>query len=176
MKKILLALLTASSVSSFALTTTSTSLTINGTITGACTTSLGVSTVTLPPLFYQMPGNSSGFSALTVGCTAGQTFNLDVSSVNGFQLVNGSDAIAYYIGAALVGGSPYTVPSLVSNWNASSMGAAHSPVFGTGNTVQTTDTGDAFILNLTPTVPVANVTESANAGTYTDTVTIYTNY
>lgn len=177
MKKILLALLAVSSVSAFAVSSVGSTLSVTGTLVGACTSTFGGGggngTASFNNINPLATINQEAPATLTLQCTAGtQISSITAYSTGGFNLKLGTDVIPYVLSAS-VGGSIYSGGIVNPTW--SSPGSV-AIITETPGAFDISDGGDPVNITLTAVIAPNTVPALANSGDYTDSVTITTYY
>lgn len=170
MKKILLALVALGMVSVANAAPNDQVLTLNGTLTSACTTTLSTSSMN----FTFVPGlaPSTQNTIYTLTCTAGSGItDITATSLNGWRFLgtNVGDYVNY--GIAAVTAAPYAA-DMATTWNGTTTETTPNSVIVAPFTIN----GAADPVISTLTVIPAVVPGDTNADTYSDTVTIALTY
>ena len=160
MKKLLLTLLGVGVVQVSSAATATATFTVNGALADTCRASMSAPAVALADLSIV----STGTTALQVTCRTGTPYTMNVTSANGWKLINGSNSVPYAIN--------YTgsLAGVNSTW---------SGTVGTTTPVSVTSqnqsgTGVQVSYNLSIVNSIADATVAP--GTYSDTVTVNISY
>lgn len=171
MKKVLLSLLVAGFCTAVNAATTSSTLSLNGSLSSACTS--GFSTGTLSFTFVPGSQSSAQNTVYTLTCTAGSVINaFTATSANGwdFKGATSNDLINYSITS--VTAAPYAA-GVATTWSGATTVTTPTDLLASGSI---TINGSAAPIQSTLTVTPATTPSASNVDSYSDTVTIATAY
>lgn len=171
MKKVLLSLLVASFCTAVNAATTSSTLSLNGSLSSSCTSGFNNGTLS----FTFVPGvqASAQTTVYTLTCTAGSVISaFTATSANGwdFKGATSNDLINYSIASVTAGNYSSDV---ATTWSGATTVTTPTNLLANGSI---TILGTAEPIQSTLTVTPVTTPASSNVDTYSDTVTVATAY